>query len=103
MICDDSLLRGSTLLEQMFQRGVRVGAITAKDKLRKILGHGLKGAVCFSAEKAADCTLEENGIEDVEEWLGTWRNTFARGEQSITLSMMRTTLISYMHTTLRLD
>lgn len=66
MITDDSLLRGSTLLEQMFQRGVRVGAITAKDKLRKILGHGLKGAICFSAERAAECTLDENGIEYVE-------------------------------------
>ncbi|KAE8306829.1 alkaline-phosphatase-like protein [Aspergillus transmontanensis] len=71
MICDDSLLRGSTLLEQMSQRGVRVAAITAKDKLRKILAHGLNGdAICFSAEKAAECTLAENGIVDVEQWLG---------------------------------
>lgn len=71
MICDDSLLRGSTLLEQMSQHGVRVAAITAKDKLRKILAHGLKGdAVCFSAEKASECTLAENGIADVEQCLG---------------------------------
>lgn len=71
MICDDSLLRGSTLFEQMSQRGVRVAAVTAKDKLRKILAHGLKdGAVCFSAEKAAECTLAENGITDVEQWVG---------------------------------
>ena len=83
MICDDSLLRGSTLLEQMFQRGVRVGAITAKDKLRKILGHGLQGAICFSAEKAADCTLEENGIEDVEEWLGQPAPSQYSGELSL--------------------
>ncbi|QMW33297.1 hypothetical protein G4B84_008728 [Aspergillus flavus NRRL3357] len=71
MICDDSLLRGSTLLEQMSRHGVRVAAITAKDKLRKILAHGLKGdAVCFSAEKASECTLAENGIADVEQCLG---------------------------------
>ncbi|KAE8415816.1 alkaline-phosphatase-like protein [Aspergillus pseudocaelatus] len=71
MICDDSLLRGSTLLEQMSQRGVRIAAVTAKDKLRKILAHGLKDdAVCFSAEKAAECTLAENGITDVEQWVG---------------------------------
>lgn len=71
MITDDSLLRGSTLLEQMHIRGVRIAAITAKDKLRRILGHGLNnGAICFSAERAADCTLEENGIENVEKWLG---------------------------------
>ncbi|KAE8380881.1 alkaline-phosphatase-like protein [Aspergillus bertholletiae] len=71
MIRDDSLLRGSTLLAQMSQRGVRVAAVTAKDKLRKILAHGLKGdAVCFSAEKAAECTLTENGIAHVEQWVG---------------------------------
>ncbi|OQE30339.1 hypothetical protein PENFLA_c003G01898 [Penicillium flavigenum] len=70
MITDDSLLRGSTILEQMFQRGVRVSALTAKDKLCRILAHGLKGAICFSSEKATDCTLDENGISDVEQWLG---------------------------------
>ncbi|KAJ5671594.1 hypothetical protein N7507_000721 [Penicillium longicatenatum] len=83
MITDDSLLRGSTLLEQMFQRGVRIGAITAKDKLRKILGHGLKGAICFSAECAADCTLEENGIENVEKWLGQPAPSQYSGELSL--------------------
>lgn len=41
MVLDDSLLRGSTILEQMANKGVRVAAITAKDKLRKILNHGL--------------------------------------------------------------
>ncbi|OJJ41769.1 hypothetical protein ASPWEDRAFT_23831 [Aspergillus wentii DTO 134E9] len=70
MITDDSLLRGSTLLEQMSRRGVRVAAITAKDKLRKILAHGLQDAICFSAERAASCNLEENGITDVEAWIG---------------------------------
>ncbi|KAK2810167.1 hypothetical protein FQN50_003137 [Emmonsiellopsis sp. PD_5] len=70
MVTDDSQLRGSTILEQMSQRGVRVAAITAKDKLRRILAHGLQNAICFSAERAADCTTEENGIAEVEEWLG---------------------------------
>jgi len=70
MIVDDSLLRGSTILEKMSHRGVKVAAITAKDKLRRILSHGLNGAICFSAEKANECTIEENGISDIEEWLG---------------------------------
>lgn len=70
MIVDDSQLIGPTILELMSKQGVRVAAVTAKDKLRKILQHELKDAVCFSAEKAASCTLEENGIENVEEWLG---------------------------------
>lgn len=72
MILDDTLLRGSTILEQMQIRGVRVAAITAKDKLRKILNHGLspsKGAICFSAQDAKNSTVAENGISDVERWL----------------------------------
>lgn len=84
MITDDSLLRGSTLLEQMHQRGARIAAITAKDKLRKILGHGLNnGAICFSAERAADCTLEENGIDNVEDWLGQSAPSQYSGELSL--------------------
>ncbi|CAI7564853.1 unnamed protein product [Penicillium pancosmium] len=84
MITDDSLLRGSTLLEQMHERGVRIAAITAKDKLRRILGHGLnKGAICFSAERAADCTLDDNGIDNVEEWLGQPSPSQYSGELSL--------------------
>ncbi|KAE9362620.1 Phosphonoacetate hydrolase [Stipitochalara longipes BDJ] len=73
MVLDDSLLRGSTILEQMANKGVRVAAITAKDKLRKILNHGLspeQGAICFSAQEAASCTEAEHGISNVEQWLG---------------------------------
>lgn len=73
MVLDDSTMRGSTILEQMGNAGVRVAAITAKDKLRKIINHGLdpsKGSVCFSAQYANDCSIEEHGIADVEEWLG---------------------------------
>lgn len=51
-----------------------MAAITAKDKLRRILGHGLNpaadGSICFSSEKAGSCSLAENGIEDVEAWVG---------------------------------
>jgi phosphonoacetate hydrolase len=72
MVLDDSLLRGTTILEQLANKGVRVAAITAKDKLRKIINHGLsssKGAICFSSQEAANCTEEENGINNVEQWL----------------------------------
>ena len=70
MIKDDKMLRGSTILEQMSKRGVRVAAITAKDKLRRIIQHGLDRAICFSAECAKECTTAENGIAGVEEWIG---------------------------------
>jgi len=64
MMTDASLLRGETLLALLSEAGVAVAAITAKDKLRKVLGHHLKG-ICFSSEKAGTCTLEEHGIDDV--------------------------------------
>ena len=73
MCLDDSLLRGTTILKEMANRGVRVAAVTAKDKLRKIIGHGLspeKGAICFSSEKVGSCTLAEHGVTDVENWIG---------------------------------
>jgi hypothetical protein len=43
--------------------------VTAKDKLRKLLGHKMQG-ICFSSEKAAEATLAENGIEDVVQMVG---------------------------------
>jgi len=62
------LLRGDTVLKGFADAGAKVVAITAKDKLRRQLGKGLdvsRGNVCFSSEKADQCTLAENGIEDV--------------------------------------
>lgn len=73
MVLDDSTMRGSTILERMGNAGVRVAAVTAKDKLRRIINHGLKpenGSICFSAQNANECTLAEHGISGVEEWLG---------------------------------
>lgn len=73
MVLDDSTMRGSTILERMRNAGVRVAAVTAKDKLRRIINHGLRpenGSICFSAQNANECTLAEHGISGVEEWLG---------------------------------
>ena len=73
LVLDDTLLRGSTILAQLSRRGVRVAAVTAKDKLRRIIQHGLdpkRGDICFSSEYANQCTLSENGIEDVETYVG---------------------------------
>src|SRR6185436_1631557 len=37
--------------------------VTAKDKLRRLLGHGMRG-VCFSSEQADRTTVEEHGVAD---------------------------------------
>jgi phosphonoacetate hydrolase len=67
------LLRGDTILARFAGAGARVVAITAKDKLRKQLGKNLdltRGNVSFSSERADQCTLAENGIENVLELVG---------------------------------
>src|SRR6516164_10352 len=70
MIVDASPMRATTILAEMSRAGVRVAAITAKDKLRKMLGHRMEGGICFSSEKAGSATLAENGIDDVEALVG---------------------------------
>ena len=64
MMNDPKWLRAPTLLAALADAGKSLAVITAKDKLRKLLGHKMKG-ICFSSEKADQVTLEENGIEDV--------------------------------------
>ena len=64
MMNDPSWLRAPTLLAAFSQAGARVAVVTAKDKLRTLLGHGLTG-VCFSAEKADQATVAECGIDEV--------------------------------------
>ncbi|MCX7151150.1 MAG: phosphonoacetate hydrolase, partial [Proteobacteria bacterium] len=49
--------------------GAKVAVVTAKDKLRSLRGHNMKG-ICFSSEKADQCTLEKNGIDKVLEMVG---------------------------------
>ncbi|MGE5339179.1 MAG: phosphonoacetate hydrolase, partial [Gemmatimonadota bacterium] len=67
------LLRGDTILARFAQAGARVASITAKDKLRRQLGKNLDvshGNVSFSSEFAHRCTMEENGITNVLEFVG---------------------------------
>ncbi|CAB3763370.1 phosphonoacetate hydrolase [Paraburkholderia humisilvae] len=69
MMNDPAYLRAGTLLAAAAQAGAAVAVVTAKDKLRRLLGWQMKG-ICFSAEKADAATLEENGIERVPELVG---------------------------------
>ena len=49
MMTDPALMRSETILALMAGIGVKTAAITAKDKLRKLLGRNLAGT-CFSSE-----------------------------------------------------
>jgi phosphonoacetate hydrolase len=64
MMNDPAYLRAPTLLAAAADAGAAVAVVTAKDKLRRLLGNKMKG-ICFSAEKADKVTLDENGIDEV--------------------------------------
>ena len=74
MMNEPSLLRTPTIFKAFQDAGAKVAVITAKDKLRRLLGNeltfGRDGAICFSSEKSDQATLEENGIENVVELVG---------------------------------
>ncbi|TLY73021.1 MAG: phosphonoacetate hydrolase [Gammaproteobacteria bacterium] len=69
MMNDPKWLRAPTLLAALADAGCKVAVVTAKDKLRKLLGHRLRG-ICFSAEKADQASLEEHGIDGVLHLVG---------------------------------
>lgn len=66
MMTGEAPLAAPTILARMAAAGVRVAAVTAKDKLRKALAtglnHGGPRGIAFSAQKANEATLEEHGI-----------------------------------------
>ena len=74
MMNDVRFLRAPTLFKQFYDAGARVAVVTAKDKLRALLGAGLgfddDRAKCFSAEKSDSSTQKEHGQEKASEWLG---------------------------------
>ena len=80
------LMRSRTILAQFADAGASVVSITAKDKLRRQLGKDLdlaRGSVSFSAEFADQCTLAENGIENVLDLAGMAQPDMYSGELSL--------------------
>ena len=73
MMNDPKFLRAPTIFEAFQKAGARVAVVTAKDKLRRLLGNNLAfdgTAVSFSSEKADEATLAGHGIENVCELVG---------------------------------
>ncbi len=73
MMNDPRFLRAPTLFKAFQDAGARIAIVTAKDKLRALLGYQLdmtdNKAICFSTERSADTTLIENGIDNASAWL----------------------------------
>ena len=70
MMNDPRWLRAPTILAAYAEHGRKVAVITAKDKLRRLLGAGLTNGICFSAERADQATRETCGIDDVLSLVG---------------------------------
>lgn len=69
MMNDASFLRAPTIMKAFHDAGAKVAVVTAKDKLRTMLGKDLDmatgRAIAFSSEKADQATVQQNGIGDV--------------------------------------
>ncbi len=74
MMNEPDLLRTPTIFKAFQNAGARIAIVTAKDKLRRLLGNelefGTDGAICFSSEKSDQVTLEQNGIDNVLDMVG---------------------------------
>ena len=74
MMNDVRFLRAPTIFSKFYEAGARVAMVTAKDKLRALLGSGLKfdedRAVAFSSERSGETTKADHGIDNASDWLG---------------------------------
>ncbi|MFT5219267.1 MAG: phosphonoacetate hydrolase [Planctomycetota bacterium] len=74
MMNEPHLLRTPTIFKAFQDAGAKIAIVTAKDKLRRLLGNELKfgkdGAICFSSEKSDQVSFEENGIDNVLDMVG---------------------------------
>ena len=69
MTNSSSFLRLETVLAAAANAGRRVAMVTAKDKLRELLSKNLDG-IAFSAERADEVSVEENGVADIISQVG---------------------------------
>ncbi|RUT88631.1 MULTISPECIES: phosphonoacetate hydrolase [unclassified Mesorhizobium] len=74
MMNDPRFLRAPTIFQAFYDAGAKVAVVTAKDKLRALLGKGLAfdegRALCFSAEKSDTTTRAEHGIDNASKHFG---------------------------------
>ncbi|MEI9431958.1 phosphonoacetate hydrolase [Mesorhizobium sp. Cs1299R1N3] len=74
MMNDPRFLRAPTIFQAFHDAGAKVAVVTAKDKLRALLGKGLAfdegRALCFSAEKSDTTTKAEHGIDNASKHFG---------------------------------
>ena len=74
MMNDPKYLRSETIFRVFQRRGAKICVITAKDKLRRLLGKDLTfgdgTTISFSAETSDKATMADHGIEGVLDFVG---------------------------------
>src|SRR5215472_2605896 len=70
MMDQPEFLRSDSILASFSEHGAKVVAITAKNKLAKILAYKLQHGITFSSERADKCTKKDNGIDDCLTYVG---------------------------------
>lgn len=77
--------RCPTLLCAAADAGRNVAFVTAKEKLRTVLGDGLveRGGIAFSTEKLDDAKIDTHGIEKITEVIGRPQPEIYSGDASV--------------------
>jgi ABC-type antimicrobial peptide transport system permease subunit len=70
MMDQPEFLRADSILAAFSEHGAKVVAITAKNKLARILAYKLQHGITFSSERADKCTKKDNGIDDCLTYVG---------------------------------
>ena len=85
MMNSPQYLRCGTILTAAADAGRRVAFITAKEKLRTVLGDGIveRGGIVFSSEKVDEAQRETHGVGNAESIIGKPRPEIYSGDASI--------------------
>ena len=105
MMNDPQFLRAPTIFQKYYEQGAKIAIVTAKDKLRKLLSHGLNfsdsRAICFSSEKSDQATISKNGIDKINDWLGMdVPDVYSQGLSEFVMAAGVKLPVSYTHLTL---
>lgn len=77
--------RCDTILNSAADAGRKVAFITAKEKLRTVLGDGIveRGGIAFSTEKVDEAVASTHGVDDAESIIGKAKPEIYSGDASI--------------------
>jgi phosphonoacetate hydrolase len=96
MMNSPEFLRCETILTAAARAGRKVAFITAKEKLRTVLGDGLVdlGGIAFSSEKVDEAKLATHGIDDAIAVVGRGRPEIYSGDASVYVLQAGTALLA---------